>query len=277
MTVTDLSSAIATIDDGATVGLAGFAITRNAVAAAHELIRAGRRELTLVQVVGGIETDLLVAAGCVRSLHYSGGSLDRFGPLHAVNRAISDGSLTAFEYSSLSLTLRLTAAWLGLPFLPCCSMLGSQLLKQLLDAEDSGVQLGSDPFTGGAVVLLRALHPDVTIVHADRADSAGNAEVSGPTWALRETALAARRVIVVCEELVPVGAIDPRLVTLPGLVVDLVVPVQYAALPTAVHGRYDYDRDHLIRYAAAAAAGGTALRDYLDDLPDYHHAGLQPT
>ena len=139
------------------------------------------------------------------------------------------------------------------------------MLEQLLEAESIGVRTGHDPFTADPVVLLQALHPDVAIVHADRADSTGNAEIGGPTWALRETALAARRVIVIYEELVEVGAIDPRLVTVPGLVVDLVVPHANAAHPTAVHQRYDYDRDHLTRYVAAAAAGGTTLNEYLRD------------
>ena len=102
---------------------------------------------------------------------------------------------------------------------------------------------------------------------------AGRSFLAAPAALFIATALApaghadepARRVIVICEELVEVGAIDPRLVTVPGLVVDLVVPHANAAHPTAVHQRYDYDRDHLTRYVAAAAAGGTTLNEYLRD------------
>lgn len=260
--VAPLHEAVDAVRDGSQVALTGFAITRNCIAAAHALIRSGRRDLHLSQVIGGMETDLLAGAGCLRRLTYSGGSLDRFGPLHAVNRAIGEGSLEVDEYSSLSLTLRFHAAALGLPYLPARSMLGSDLLKPLLASGD--VRVGVDPFEGEATVKLSPLRPDVAFVHADIADEDGNATVSGPIWALRETAFAARTVIVVCEELVPVGAIDPNAVLIPAAIVDAVCPAPRGAHPTAVHGCYDYDREHLHDYAATGRDGRDTHQAYLD-------------
>jgi acyl CoA:acetate/3-ketoacid CoA transferase alpha subunit len=259
--VAPLDEAVAVIEDGAHVGLTGFAITRNNVAVAHALIRAGRRDLTVSQVIGGLETDLLAAGGCLRRVEYSGGSLDRFGQLFALNRAIGRGEVEVVEYSSLALTLRFHAGALGLPFLASRSMLGSDLLEPLLIG--GAVRLGEDPFAGGPVVLLAPLRPDVVFVHADVADASGNASVSGPTWALRETAYAGRHVVVVCEELVPVGSIDPDRVVVPGAVVDAVTVVPRGAHPTAVQGRYDYDRAHLVEYAALSREGGDAHAQYL--------------
>src|SRR5581483_1954733 len=84
--VASVDEVVAVVDDGSHVALTGFAITRNAVAVAHSLIRAGRRRLRMSQVIAGMETDLLAAAGCVERITYSGGSLDRFGQLSGVNR-----------------------------------------------------------------------------------------------------------------------------------------------------------------------------------------------
>src|SRR5690606_40231180 len=117
-----LADVVADIRDGTRLALCGFAITRNAVAFAHELVRARRHRLSLTQVIGGMETDLLVAAGAVDDLSYGGGSLDRFGPLHAVNRAAMAGTLRLVEYSALALTLRLHAGALGLPVIATRSL-----------------------------------------------------------------------------------------------------------------------------------------------------------
>lgn len=261
--VVSLRELAAAVPDGSHVALTGFAITRNAVAACHELIRAGRRDLTLTQVNGGLETDLLVGAGCVRHVNYSGGSLDRFGSLHAVNRALSDGAVTAAEYSALALTLRLHAGALGLPFVPTRSLLGSELLPPLLDTGEAREH--TDPFTGTPVLLLASLRPDVTVVHADVADEYGNATLSGPTWSLRETALAAETVLVTCEELVAPGTLAPDAVRIPGALVTAVAHAPHGAHPTSVHGHYDYDRAHLEAYVRTTSEGAKGFAGYLEE------------
>jgi glutaconate CoA-transferase, subunit A len=259
--VSSLPEALSAVKDGTHLALTGFALTRAAVAAAAELVRAGRRGLTLTQVIGSLDTDLLVGSGCVDRLIYSGGSLDRFGPLHSVNRAISAG-LPAQEYSTLSLTLRLLAGSLGLPFLPARSLIGSQLLERLTPA---GAMMIADPFTGSPVLAVPALHPEVAIVHADVCDEQGNASVSGPLWSVRETALASAKVIVTAERVVPLGGIDPNRVTIPGTVVCAVAEVPGGGRPTAVYGAYDYDAALLTGHAAASRAGGETFAAYVAD------------
>jgi glutaconate CoA-transferase subunit A len=254
--------AVSLIPDGCTLGLGGFSITRNVIGMAHEIVRARRRDLTLVQVVGGMDTDLLVGAGCARRLLYSGGSLDRFGFLNAVNAAVGEGALETVEYSSLSLALRLHAGAMGLPYVPCRPMLGSDLLERLLESGDAAT--GVDPFGGGAVVLLPALRPDVAVVHVDQADPDGNGAIAGPHWAIRETALASRAVVLQAEEVVSAGSIDPNRVAIPGAVVTAVVPLAEGAHPTAVVGRYDFDREHLERYVGFSGRGRQGMAEYLD-------------
>jgi glutaconate CoA-transferase subunit A len=143
-------------------------------------------------------------------------------------------------------------------------MLGSELLDRLLEQEDA-VRLECDPFSGKPVVALAPIRPDVAIVHVDRADEAGNAVVAGPTWGLREAACAARATILLAEEVVPVGSLDPDGITIPGPFVSAVAHVRWAAYPTAAVGLYDYDREHLEMYVAAAVEGGAAYARYLDE------------
>jgi len=252
------------VADGSSVALGGFAITRCVVAAVHELVRAGKRDLRVIQTTGGLDTDLLAGGGCLSRLVSSGGSLDRFGPLHAVNRRLLAGEIQVDEYSNLAIALRLHAGALGLPFVPTRSMLGSELLDQLLEQEDA-VRLERDPFSGKPVVALAPINPDVAIVHVDRADEAGNAVVGGPTWGLREAACAARETVLLAEEVVPVGSLDPDAITIPGPFVSAVAHVRWAAYPTAAVGLYDYDRQHLEMYVAAAVEGGDAYARYLDE------------
>jgi glutaconate CoA-transferase subunit A len=256
-----LGEAAALVGDGDSVALGGFAITRCAVAFAHELVRTGRRGLTVCQASGGLDTDVLAGGGCVRKIVSSGGSLDRFGPLHSANRGILAGAIEFEEYSNLAVTFRFLAGALGLPYVAAKTMLGSDLLANL--GADSA-RLERDPFTGEPVVALPPLHPDVAVVHVDVADEDGNATLAGPTWNVRETALAARRTILLAEELVERGSLDPDAVLVPAPFVSAVVHVPFGAWPTAVQGRYDYDRGHLELYAAAARAGGHAYASYLD-------------
>ncbi len=253
---------VAGIADGTHLALAGFAISRNAVAFAHELVRAGRRHLTVTQVIGGLETDLLAAAGAVDTLTYGGGSLDRYGPLHGVNQAALGGSLTLVEYSALALTLRLHAGALGLPFIATRSMLGSDLASAPTDRGE--VRAGENPFDGAPCLIMSPLRPDVAVVHVDAADKAGNAAITGPTWSIPETARAARSLAVVAEEIVKVGDIDPSNVDIPAAIVDAVIPAPRGAYPTAVYGHYDYDGAHLQMYVDAGASGPAGLAAYLE-------------
>lgn len=256
------AGAVSLLPDGCTLALGGFAITRNVIALVHEVVRARRRDLTVVQVTGGMDTDLLAGAGCVRRLLYSGGSLDRFGVLHAVNRAVAEGALEAVEYSNLSLGLRLQAGAMGQPFVACRALLGSDLLDRLV--ADGQAKLGEDPFGSGPCVLLPALRPDVAILHVDEADPDGNSTLGGPDWTVREVAFASRTVVLLAETLVEERSTPPDRVAIPGEVVTAVVPLARGAHPTAVWGRYDFDRGHLEEYVGLVSRGPKGVERYLE-------------
>ncbi|NPV69712.1 MAG: CoA transferase subunit A [Firmicutes bacterium] len=249
--IAQLRDVVSRVADGSHVALGGFAIARNPIAVAHELIRQGKKHLTVSQCIAGMDTDLLVGAGAVRELVYGGGSLDRFGPVHNVNRAIASESIIAKEYSGLAMAMRFTAGSLGLPFIPIRSLMGSDLLDGLLRQRDVMVQ--DDPFSGERVVLLKPLEPDFCFIHVPLADVDGNTWISGPRWD-QEAAMSADHLIVAADRIAAQGYAERHsdTVVIPGCRVEAVVHVPFGAHPTGVHGCYDYDAEHLRFYESQA-------------------------
>jgi glutaconate CoA-transferase, subunit A len=258
-----LAEAAALVRDGDHVALSGFAVARNAVAFSHELIRQGRRKLTISQAIVGLDADVLVGAGCVSHLIYGGGSLDRFGLVEQINRAYEQQRISTESYSSLAVCFRYLAGALGVPFMPIKSLLGSDIVERL--RESGNVREMADPFSGEKVLALKALQPDFMVLQAQMADADGNARVLGPLWDSKEAARAAKQTIVIAEELVPTEVIrqQPELTTVPGFRVAAVVPLTYGAHPTALYRCYDYDSDHLRAYVAASRSPST-YAEYLD-------------
>jgi acyl CoA:acetate/3-ketoacid CoA transferase alpha subunit len=261
--VKSLSEAAALVRDGDHIALSGFAISRNAVAFSHELIRQRRKELTVSQAIVGLDADILVGAGCVKHLIYGGGSLDRFGLVEQINRAYEQKRISTESYSSLAVCFRYLAGALGVPFMPIKSLLGSEIVERL--RESGNVREMDDPFGGEKVLLLRALQPDFAVLQAQIADEQGNARVLGPLWDSKEAARAAKRVIVIAEELVQTEVIrqQPELTTVDSFRVAAVVPLTHGAHPTALYRCYDYDSDHLREYVSASKSAAS-YAEYLN-------------
>jgi len=249
-----LSEAVSSIPSDSHISLSGFAITRCAMAFAREVIRQGLKELTLSQCVGAMDADLLVGAGAVSRLIYGGGSLDRFGRLACVNRGIEDGTLKADEYSSLSVAFRYLAGSLGLPFIPIRSLRGSDLMKQLEEKSPGDVADVDDPFSGKSWKVLRPLNPDVAVVQVQSADEEGNAWIMGPRWDNGEQVKAAKRTILITENIVSNKSIrqNPERTVIPGLFVSHVVELPFGAHPTSVYREYDYDSKAIEEYVEAS-------------------------
>jgi len=249
--VKSVSEVVRSVPSGSHIALGGFAIARNLIAVVHELIRQQKRDLTVSQGVVGLETDLLVGAGLVSHLIMGGGSLDRFGPAHCVNRARESKSLRCEDLTSLSVCFRYLAGALGLSFIPIKSLFASEILQRLEAGPGaSDVKQLKCPFTGEEYVLLRALTPDVSFIHVQIADREGNCQINGARWGNEEQAKAGRRLVVVAEELVPTEFIQrsPERTIIPGHRVEAIIHQPFGAMPTSVFGCYDYDADHLRLY-----------------------------
>jgi acyl CoA:acetate/3-ketoacid CoA transferase alpha subunit len=254
------------IPDGTHIALGGFAIARNVNTVVHELIRQQKKDLTLSQCVMGMDTDLLVGAGLVNTLMVGGGSLDRFGRVNCVNRARETGAVESIDSTSLSISFAYLAGALGISFIPIKSMLGSEVLERLEagEAADS-IRRMDCPFTGEPYLLLKAIQPDVSLVHVQVADKEGNCQINGPRWENEEQAKAADRVIVITEKLVETDVIrqNPERTIIPGHRVEAVIHQPFGAHPTAVYGSYDYDAEHLIEYVKHSKREG-GVEEYLD-------------
>jgi glutaconate CoA-transferase subunit A len=262
-----VSEVVQSIPSGSHIGLGGFSIARNPIVLVHELIRQQKKDLTISQGVAGLDTDLLVGAGLVKRLIIGGGSLDRFGPVHCVNRARETKSVQCEDYTSLSVCFRYLAGALGLSYIPIKSLLGSEILERLeVGTGAKDVKRAECPFTGEEYVLLRALTPDVSFIHVQIADPEGNCQINGPRWENEEQAKAGRRLIVVAEEIVSTEYIQrmPERTVIPGHRVEAVVHQPFGGVPTAVFGCYDYDAEHLRMYVDHVRSP-ERVKDYLSE------------
>jgi acyl CoA:acetate/3-ketoacid CoA transferase alpha subunit len=261
----DVADVVRTIPDGSLIALGGFAIARNVLTVVHELIRQQKRNLTLSQCVMGMDTDLLVGAGLVSRLIVGGGSLDKFGLVQCVNRARENRSIVSLDMTSLSVCFSYLAGALGLSFIPIKSMMSSEVLARLEAGPGADyVRRIQCPFTGEEYIGLRALTPDVALVHVQAADAQGNCHIHGPKWENEEQAKAAKRIIIITEELVPAELLrqHPTRTVIPAHRVEAVIHQPFGAHPTAVYGCYDYDAAHLELYVKHARTAD-GVRDYI--------------
>ena len=236
--VTTLREAVAThVHDGDTLAIEGFTHLVS-FAAAHEVIRQGRRGLTLARLTPDLVYDQLVAAGCASKLVFSWLGNPGVGSLHAIRRAIEEGTLEIEEYSHHGMVARYAAGASRLPFFPLRSYDGSDLA-----AVNPSIRRVASPYDGEEIAVVPPLNPDVTIIHAQRADADGNVQAWGIVGVQREAALAARRVIAVVEELVDSSVVrsDPDRTLLPGTVVNAVCVEPFGAHPSFAQGYYDRD------------------------------------
>jgi glutaconate CoA-transferase subunit A len=226
------------VRDGNTVAMEGFTHLIP-VAAGHEIIRQGRRDLTLVRMTPDIVYDQLIGAGCARKLVFSWGGNPGVGSLHRVRDAVEHGwptPLEVDEHSHAGMANRYVAGASGLPFAVLRGYSGTDLVRHT-----ASLATVTCPFTGEVLTAVPALNPDVTVIHAQRADRAGNVQLWGITGVQKEAVLAARRSLVTVEELV--DTLDPRpgAVVLPSWVVTAVAVVPRGAHPSYAHGYYDRD------------------------------------
>lgn len=251
------------VRDGSVVAIEGFTACI-CFAAGHEIIRQGRRDLTLCRMTPDLIYDQMIAAGCAHKLVFSYLGNPGVGSLHAVRRAVEKGvpaPLEIEEYSHFGMAGRYLAAAYGLPFFPLRSYTGSDMPKV-----NPLIRTVESPYGDGRIAVVPPLRPDVTIVHAQRADREGNTQMWGLLGVQKEAAFAAKHVIVVVEEIVDEAVIraDPNRTLIPGLVVDAVVCEPYGAHPSYAQGYYDRDNEFYLRWDEISR-DEVATRAWLDE------------
>jgi glutaconate CoA-transferase, subunit A len=277
------------VHDGDVVAIEGFTHLI-CFAAGHEIIRQRKKDLTLARLTPDLVYDQMVAAGVARKLVFSWLGNPGVGGLHAIRRRVEDADpapLELEEYSHFGMVGRYTAGASNLPFFPLRSYFETDLPKA-----NPLIRPIRSPFGEETVYAVPPLKPDVTVVHAQRSDAAGNTQMWGLLGCQKEAAFAAERVIVVVEELVDEAVVraDPNRTVIPGLIVDAVVVEPWGAHPSYVQGVYDRDNhfyrdwDAISREAASTQAwldewvyGVTGRAEYMAKLGAERQAVLRPS
>jgi glutaconate CoA-transferase subunit A len=261
--VMSLDEAAALVPDGATIGIGGSTLSRTPMALVWALIRAQKRDLVCARGISSSEGELLFASGACRHLITSWFSQGIVWGVSRVMRAYTESGRARFEeWSHMAMGLRFRAGAMGVPFLPMRSMLGSDLAPRLPDTREIDC-----PFTGDKLLLVPALNPDVALIHVQRCDAYGNAQMDGLQFMDLDLAMAANRVILSTERIVSNDQIrrTPDQTKIPFIAVDAVIEAPYGAAPHECFGVYEPLFRHLDDYAALLRKDpAEGAREYLD-------------
>ncbi len=265
--LTTVADAVARlIPDGAYLAVGGFGSDRLPTAVMHEILRQGKQNLSMAGHTATHDFQIL----CAGNLSGRGKTLARVEIAYVVGlearglspharRVMESGEVEFTEWSNYALAVRLKAAAMGLPFLPCRTMLGTDTARY------SGARVITCPFTGERLLALPALYPDVAVIHVHEADRYGNSRIRGTSVADIDLARAAKRLIITCERLIPNEEIrqDPTRTVIPFFCVDAVCEVPYGSYPGNMPYEYFSDEDHL-RHWLRVEREPAAFREFLD-------------
>ncbi|MDP2605693.1 MAG: CoA-transferase [Deltaproteobacteria bacterium] len=258
-----LTEAVTLIPDNVHVAIGGCHYSRTPIALIWEIIRQKKSGLVFSKSITATEGDLLLVAGTTRHIITSWFSPGvTWGVSRIMRHFVQSGEATYEEWSHMSLGLRYRAAAMGVPFLPTRSMLGSDVYKQLADIKEMQC-----PFTGDKLALVPALHPDVAIIHVQKADSYGNAQITGFPFMDKDIALAADRVILTTEQIIDNDEIrrTPDRTDIPFFCVDAVVEAPYGCIPHECYAAYEPDFNHMDMYVKLMMERSTeGVQAYLD-------------
>jgi glutaconate CoA-transferase subunit A len=238
------------VEDGISIAMGCALESLIPFAASNEIIRQGKKRLTLIAPISDMQFDQLIGAGCVRKIIASWVGNVAAGLGHNYRRAVETGipnPIEIEEHSNFTIGLGLQAAAMGLPFLPTRTIKGSDFCT------DEQFKRLRCPFTEEELTAIRAIRPDVAILHVQRADAQGNTQVWGNFGVMREAAMAAKKVIITCEEIVEHEMIlaDPNRNLIPGFVVSSVVHEPFGSFPSPTQGYARRDDDFYFDYHKA--------------------------
>jgi glutaconate CoA-transferase subunit A len=261
--VVTLDEAASFVQDGASVGIGGSTMSRTPMALIWALIRARKKNLSCSRSIVSTDGDLLFGSGVCDHMitsWFAQGIL--WGLSKVMRHHVEKGSARYDEWSHMAVGMRFRAGAMGVPFMPIRSMLGSDVLKQRPEPKEIDC-----PFTGERLLLVPALNPDVALIHVQRCDPYGNAQIDGLQFMDIDLAMAANRVILTTERIVSNDQIRraPDQTKIPFFCVDAVVEVPYGSAPHECYGAYEPMMRHMEAYVAQVNGdpiGG--MKDYLE-------------
>lgn len=255
--------------DGQQIATNGLPVGAEPVAFARELLRQKRKNLHVVSTCASSGLNLLCGAGAVSKMEGGFSGLEVFGFSNGIRRAVESGQAVWEDYSNLAMPLRYLAGALNLPFFPANVCIGSDIRNRSAFGGNADgnekIPLVSDPFTGKKVGALSPLKPDLAVIYVPFADAAGNAIILGSEWASIELSRAAKKLIIIADNIVDEACIRqyPNLVKIPAELVTAVVWHPFAAWPNSSPGLYDSDEAH-VRELNAALKTEAGTREYIE-------------
>ena len=236
------------VEDGDSVAMGAALEAAIPFSVGHEIIRQGKKDLTLVGPISDMLFDQLIGSGCVKKVVAAWVGNVIMGVGYNMRRAVEDGiprRIEVEDYTNFTISLALLAGSMDIPFIPTKSLLGTGMMTG-----EHPFKKMECPYTREKLALIPALRPDVAVVQAQRADEEGNTHFWGGSGVTKEAALAARKVIVVAEEVVSKKVIqrDPNRTLIPGFLVRAVVPEPWGAHPSPMQGYYNRDHGQYMTY-----------------------------
>ncbi|MFO7683737.1 MAG: CoA-transferase [Chloroflexota bacterium] len=258
------------VNDGDCVAIEGFTAFI-CFAAAHEIIRQQKQDLTLVRMTPDLVYDQMIAAGAAKKLIFSYLGNPGVGSLNCIRRAVEKSIpklLEIEEYSHFGMVGRYIAGASKLPFFPVRSYVGTDMAEA-----NPLIKFVDSPYGDGPIAVVPPINPDVAFLHAQRADAKGNTQIWGLLGMQKEVAFASKKVVIVVEEIVDEELIarDPNRTLIPGLVVDAVVHEPYGAHPSYVQGYYDRDNAFYLDWSESSTDQGATevwLQEWVYNVAD---------
>src|SRR5579862_6459194 len=261
--VMSLEEAATLVKDGDVVGIGGSTLSRTPIAMIWALIRARKKRLTAARGIMSSDGELLFGAGACDRVITSWFSQGIVWGVSKVMRLYTESKRARFdEWSHMAMGMRFRAGAMGVPFLPMRSMMGSDVVTRLPEVREIDC-----PFTGEKLVLVPALNPDVALIHVQRCDAYGNAQIDGLQFMDIDLAMAADRVILTTERIISNDQIRraPDQTKIPFFCVDAVVEVPFGAAPHECFGVYEPMMRHMEYYVGLVNKDPVAgMQEYLD-------------
>lgn len=257
--LTALSEAALIIKDGNSVALGGNTLNRAPMAMVREIIRREIKDLRIIKTAGAMDVDMLCLGECIYSVDAGYISYEtEFGLALNYRKAVETGKVKANEHACYTVISGLRAAQAGVPFMPVKGMCSGDLLKAA-----EYFKVIRDPFGGGEITVVKALVPDVGVIHVQEADEEGNARIIGPKYEDVLISRASGKVIITAENIVPASKArsNPEKIDIPGFLVTAVVHAPGGAAPCSCASCYDIDRESIKAFKALTDKSG--LSGYL--------------
>ncbi|KJS12868.1 MAG: CoA-transferase [Peptococcaceae bacterium BRH_c8a] len=259
------------INDGDNIGIGGFVNSRQPVSIVHEIIRQGRKDLTLSYQSAGLAVEYLAGAMVLNEEHlnikrmeFAYWAHEAFGISPLFRYLAENSKLELEDWSNYNMSARFKAGSMGLPFIPCRSPLGSDMIQR------NRAKVMECPFTQRPIMLLPASHPNVAIIHVQEADIYGNCRIQGPLFTCPEIAMASAYTIVTCDRLIEHDDMVrfPNRISIPFFAVDAVVEVPFGSYPGNSHGVHYFDEKHIPEFRSvceqARKGDYSSLKDYYE-------------